>query len=127
MQVKGKRLKVKMKKLFAICYSPSAKRGSALVFVMVALLFLAGVGLTFVFWLSSESRQAGRRQAVTKDYYIAEAGTEQALHYVKHEDTDTVTSPGVDLYQWTRGTVTTFTYVVDGVSTSVTITNVGEE
>ena len=101
------------------------KKGSALVFVMVALLFLAGVGLTFVFWLSSESRQAGRRQAVTRDYYVAEAGTEKALHYVKHEDTDTLTGV-VDLYQWTRGTVTTYTYVVDGVSTSVTITNVGE-
>jgi len=126
---------MKFKKIAKLCFAATSnfqlptsrcRKGSALVFVMVALLFLAGVGLTFVFWLSSESRQAGRRQAVTRDYYVAEAGTEQALHYVKHEDTDTVTGI-VDLYQWKKGVVTTYTYVVDGVSTSVTITNVGEQ
>ncbi|HAX61256.1 MAG TPA: hypothetical protein DCX95_01675 [Elusimicrobia bacterium] len=106
MQVKGKRLKVKMKN----------KKGSALVFVMVALLFLAGVGLTFVFWLSSESRQAGRRQAVTRDYYVAEAGTEKAILDIK--------SGG---YIWTKGFTYTSSYILNGEQVEVKITNVGEE
>lgn len=91
------------------------KNGSALVFVMVALLFLAGVGLTFVFWLSSESRQAGRRQAVTRDYYVAEAGTEKAILDVK--------SGG---YIWTKGFSYTSSYILNGESVTITVTNVGE-
>ncbi|MDO8734884.1 MAG: hypothetical protein Q7K21_06970 [Elusimicrobiota bacterium] len=90
-------------------------KGSALVFVMVALLFLAGVGLTFVFWLSSESRQAGRRQAVTRDYYVAEAGTESMLRDVKS-----------GTYLWTKGFSYTSSYILNGESVTVTVTNVGE-
>ncbi|MEW6556504.1 MAG: hypothetical protein AB1349_04015 [Elusimicrobiota bacterium] len=106
-----------LKKLFTIHYSLfTASNGSALVFAMVAILFLAGVGLTFIFWLSSESRQTGKRQAVTKDYYIAEAGTEKALLDVKNTG-----------YTWQKGTSTQQTYIINGESVTVTVTNVGEE
>ena len=97
-------------------YRLPVSNGSALVFVMVALLFLAGVGLTFVFWLSSESRQTGRRQAVTRDYYIAEAGTEKAIFDIKS---------GAYVWDPTNPPVTN-TYIVDGESVTVTVTNVGQ-
>lgn len=103
---------------FTVYRLPVSKKGSALVFVMVALLFLAGVGLTFVFWLSSESRQAGRRQAVTKDYYVAEAGTEKAILDVKNP-----ASP----YIWTRGFTYTSSYILNGEQVEVTVTSVGEQ
>jgi len=108
-----------LKKLFTIHYSLfPASKGSALVFVMVALLFLAGVGLTFVFWLSSESRQAGRRQAVTRDYYVAEAGTEKAILDVKNP---------AGPYIWTKGFNYTSSYILNGETVTVTVTNVGEQ
>ena len=93
------------------------KKGSALIFVMVALLFLAGVGLTFVFWLSSESRQAGRRQAVTRDYYVAEAGTEKAILDVK---------TGSFVWTSTNPPISN-TYMIGDAAVEVTITSVGEK
>ncbi|MBI5573254.1 MAG: hypothetical protein HY919_01705 [Elusimicrobia bacterium] len=118
---------MKFKKIAKLCFAATSnfqlptsrcRNGSALVFVMVALLFLAGVGLTFVFWLSSESRQAGRRQAVTRDYYVAEAGTEKAILDVKNP-----ASP----YIWTRGFTYTSSYILNGEQVEVKVTNVGEQ
>ncbi len=108
---------LKRRLLFAIRYSLFAvSNGSALVLTMVALLFIAGVGITFVFWLSSESRQTGRRQAMTRDYYVAEAGTEKAILDIKAGN-----------YIWIKNFSYTSFYILNGETVTVTVTNIGEQ
>ncbi|MEW6555816.1 MAG: hypothetical protein AB1349_00500 [Elusimicrobiota bacterium] len=109
-----------MKKLFAIRYSLFAvSNGAALVTALIFLVFLSGIGIALVVWLTSESKQATHKKLVTADLYLAEAGTEKVVYLLR--SSTAIAKPFLDDLP---NDTTTFTYFIRGTSVVVTIDDI---
>lgn len=72
------------------------RRGAALVMAVMALIFMAAVGLAFALWLSSQSRQTARHAVIQKEYGYLEAATERAIQFLTRD----LGSPGQPGHEW---------------------------
>ncbi|MEA3506647.1 MAG: hypothetical protein U9R36_04045 [Elusimicrobiota bacterium] len=93
-------------------------KGSALLLTLIIVLLVGGIGMAFVYWLTSESKHATQKELHTKEIALGEAGVQRAIRAI--EDSD-VTG------EWTEGVVDTFTVIMDGVDVEVKIEHLGSE
>lgn len=94
-------------------------RGSALLLVLIIVLLVGGIGMAFVYWLTSESRHATQKELHTKEIALGEGGVQRAIRAIKDKD--------VTHHEWTAGASDTFTVIMDGVNVEVEIEHLGSE
>jgi type II secretory pathway component PulK len=63
--------------------------GTAIVAVVVTIVFVSGIALGLMYWLWSESKQLGQQKEQTRALYYAEMGTQKAMQRLQFETTGT--------------------------------------
>jgi type II secretory pathway component PulK len=95
-------------------------KGSALLLTLIIVLLVGGIGMAFVYWLTSESKHATQKELHTKEIALGEGGVQRAIRAIKDDE------PGVT-GEWTAGARDTFTVIMDGVNVEVEIEHLGSE
>lgn len=92
------------------------KKGFAIPIVLVSLLFLVTIGIAFVFWVLTVSKQTTQKKLTTGDIYNSELGAEQAIERLKRDNV--FAAPFVDD---NPGSISSYTYTLDGSTIQITI------
>ncbi|RLD16779.1 MAG: hypothetical protein DRI36_05175 [Caldiserica bacterium] len=91
-------------------------KGQIIIIAIIALIFMAVVGMTFIQWLQQESEHATSRRIYDKAVYYAESGAQRALHMIRVEGN----------YTWNPSNTTSFTIIMeDGTPVEVEILSEG--
>ncbi len=85
-----------MRKLSAISYQLSAKRGTVLILTFIVMVTLAAITVAFLYMSSTQLKGSGHDVASSKALWLAEAGLQKAIWHLK-----TPTGSGGQGEDWT--------------------------
>jgi hypothetical protein len=90
--------------------------GSVLAVAILIVAVLLLIGVSFLFWIKVESRNATQKRTASKDIFYAEAGNEKTINRLQNDAAFAapfLTLPG--------GFVTQYTIIIDGQPVNVTV------